>query len=266
MTRITESQLRSLIREGISEVQTEMYSRNLSKRLNLRIAERKLVHLQNLINEASDILGDSRLNEGWFDDIKSKAKNVASQFKGGTSAALGSLKKAYGTGSGAEFSSGGLKSWELEKMAQSSKSTDTNSAEPSAKMKALSSEPIKALLKKIDPALNLLRDTKVGDLAKGEGGSGLRALDGYIKAVTDALRAFEELTAMYEEVPDLVDSDSYLSFAEKIQESFEQAKEIITVLQKNIQQASINLKMKPSPVRGESGKYVSADKFKGLGR
>ncbi|NDC22791.1 MAG: hypothetical protein EBZ49_01490 [Proteobacteria bacterium] len=241
MTRITESQLRSLIREGISEVKTEMYSRNLSRRLNLKIAERKLVHLQNLINEATVILGDSRLNEGWFDDIKRKIKDKASEFKGGPSAAVSTLGRTFIPGYSKE---GGLKASDLEKISKTTK-------------------PVENLLKKIDPALKRLRDTKVGDLAEG---LGLIALDGYIGTVTDALRAFEDLTAMYEENPELVDSDSYLSAAAKIQESFEQAKEIITILQKHIQQASIDLKMKPSPVRGEAGKYVSGDKFKGLGR
>ena len=235
MPRITESQLRSLIREGISEVQTEMYSRNLSRRLNIKIAERKVIHLQNLINETVSVLGSSRLNEGWLDDIKSKVKDVASQFKGGPSAALGALNKAYGTRSAAEFSSGGIKGHELQKIAMSSK-------------------PVEDLMKKIEPSFQKLKNSKVIDILKP-----VSSLDEYINAVAEAKKSLEEFIIMNAEM-DIEDKDiNYLPISEKIMSHFKQAGEFIAELQEKL--SSVTLDLEKLSVPSDSFKKASWKKY-----
>lgn len=236
MAKMTRYQLRALIRESINDSKNERLKRNLKKRLNLKIAERKLSSYKARLDEISLDLEDTLISEGVFDRIKTGLKSGIKNLKGGVDAAVSSLGREFlGGGAmpkGGYQKSGGLKSYELEQLASADPLRQTRDA-----------------AKKVAPALNRLKSTKISDLVDGHG---LIALDSYVSTVVESLQSLAEfmkdLNAQKETSESSpADSDEYLDLATKVQEFFEQAKEIIKSLQRDVQQAAIDLQKGSEP-------------------
>lgn len=200
MTKLNRTQLRSLIREAIDDVQSEKNAALLKKKVQIRIIERKLSNFSETLNAASEL---SLVNEGLFDNIRGGLGVMAST--------LG--RAAFGDWAGGKGYQGygGLTSDELKKIGNTMPMKNLNSA-----------------IKSVEPALKRLKSTKMGELIDG---MGLIALDGYIKSVTDV---FENMAAAQKQAndEDLVLEDSLY---EKVRNIYIQSFEIVKQLQKDIQ-------------------------------
>jgi len=222
MAKLTKNQLRSLVRESINEVKNKKETLRLKKRLNLKIAERKLTFFSREINESSVEISNFLLSEGWLENLK-----------GGVSAAVSDLgREFFGGGAmprGGYKGRGGLKSYELERMA--------------------AADPLRAAretVKKVPDALKRLKSTKISDLVDGHG---LIALDSYVSTVVDSLKSLAEFLKNQRELEEQnpEHANQYADLASKVSELFDEAKEVIKSMQRDIQQAAIDLQTGSEP-------------------
>lgn len=234
MAKLTSAQIRSLIRESIKEIHSEREANNFKDRLQLKIAERRLISFEKEINELSLQLNRQVLAEGWLDDLKDKVKGMGSSTLGTLDRAFLDIPKKTGNinkygepeVARSEFAKGGVTPKELEDIAK----RNPMLSGPGQEVK-------KIVTKDLPSAIQKFKSLKFTDFTSKER-PGLLALNNVTSTIINALDTFMKLKKSY---PQIADNGEYLTLAGIARRAFDEIKDNIIALQEELQQASIDL-------------------------